>query len=439
MKLAIGITDVKRMQPPVGTTKSGKPVNQSFLWDTVVPGFGVRCTLGGIKSFVVQQRVNGVERRVTIGQFGTWTLDQAREEARTLLRDMDRGIDPVQAKKEKAEARAKEDALSVTLREIVTDYIAHKKTKHGHLTERTKRDIEKHLNRNFKAWADKPVRDIKRNDCVKLFEQMSKRAPAQANQAFALLRAWLNWARDTHVTDDGEYQMLAVNPVKLMFKTRAPNPERARDTRVPDARVGDVWRMLLGRRNPDHNLPATCTTADLVAFLLLTGCRWSEAAELTWSQVLDLDGDAPCWHLPDPKNHRPITIPLCAAAVALLKARPKRKGCPYVFPSRTVGKGHAKDARATMDEVSRVAGLHLSPHDLRRTFIAAGHACGIEMWRIELLTGHVPSTVTLRNYTETSDLRYLAPDVERIGAWIVAQGAAAQARADGSNVIALAA
>jgi integrase len=205
---------------------------------------------------------------------------------------------------------------------------------------------------------------------------------------------------------------------------------------VPDAKVGAVWRMLLDRRNPDHNLPATCTTADLVAFLLLTGCRWSEAAELSWAQV-DLDGDVPSWHLPDPKNHRPITIPLCTPAVALLRARPRRKGNPYVFPSRSEGKGHAKDARATMEAVSKVAGLHLSPHDLRRSHIAVGHACGIEMWRIELLTGHVPNTVTLRNYTETSDLRYLAPEAERIGAWIVQQGEIAEAKLQGRNVIAL--
>jgi integrase len=439
MKLAIKIADVRTMKLPTGTTASGKPVNQSFLWDTVVPGFGVRCTLGGKKSFVVQRRVNGVERRVTIGEFGIWTLDQAREEARSLLRDMDRGVDPIHVKKEKAKARAKEDALAITLKEVAADYCAHKKTKHGHLSERHKQDIERHIDHNFNEWADKPVREIKRNECVKLFEQLSKRAPAQANQAFVILRALLNWARDTHVTDDGQYQILAVNPVKLMFKTRAPNPERARETRVPEAKVGAVWHMLQGLRDSDHNLASTCTTADLVSFLLLTGCRWSEGAELMWSQVLDLDGETPSWHLPDPKNHRPITIPLCSAAVALLKARPKRKGCPYVFPSRSPGNGHAKDARATMEAVSRVAGLHLTPHDLRRTFIAVGHTLSIEMWRIELLTGHVPSTVTLRNYTETSDLRYLAPDIERIGTWIVAQGAVAQMRAEGTNVIQLAA
>jgi hypothetical protein len=45
------------------------------------------------------------------------------------------------------------------------------------------------------------------------------------------------------------------------------------------------------------------------------------------------------------------------------------------------------------------------------------------------LTGHrLTGNVTLNHYTETSDLRYLAPEAERIGAWIVAQADIAAGR-----------
>jgi integrase len=80
-----------------------------------------------------------------------------------------------------------------------------------------------------------------------------------------------------------------------------------------------------------------------------------------------------------------------------------------------------KDARGTMQRVSEIAGMHLHNHDLRRTFVAIAIECGVEIWKAELLTNHIPNTVTLRHYTETSDLRYLRPEVQRIGDWIIGQ------------------
>ena len=76
-----------------------------------------------------------------------------------------------------------------------------------------------------------------------------------------------------------------------------------------------------------------------------------------------------------------------------------------------------------MMEVSRLAGLHISPHDLRRSFIAIGIRNKIELWKLKLLTNHVSKgDVTIDHYTETSDLRYLSADSEKIATWIVEQG-----------------
>ena len=81
-----------------------------------------------------------------------------------------------------------------------------------------------------------------------------------------------------------------------------------------------------------------------------------------------------------------------------------------------------------MLEVSALSGLHLSPHDLRRTFIAIGIRLKIEMWKLKLLTNHISKgDVTLDHYTETGDLRYLSGEAEQMAAWIVEQGAIAAA------------
>jgi hypothetical protein len=49
--------------------------------------------------------------------------------------------------------------------------------------------------------------------------------------------------------------------------------------------------------------------------------------------------------------------------------------------------------------------------------------CGVEFWKAKLLMGHkISGDVTISHYTETSDLRYLAPESNAIANWITRQG-----------------
>jgi integrase len=208
------------------------------------------------------------------------------------------------------------------------------------------------------------------------------------------------------------------------------NPNKAKSGFIPLEKVGAVWNMLQERRASPALLPIAQTGADITLFVMLAGCRWSEAAELTWDCV---NLEAGSWHDPDPKNHNPVTFPIPAPMLAMLAARPRTEGNDYVFPGRSKT-DFIKDARSTMAEVSKLAGLHLTHHDLRRTFIAIGIHLKIEMWKLKLLTNHISKgDVTIDHYTETGNLRYLSGEAEQIAAWIVAQGKVA----DGANVVQL--
>ena len=57
---------------------------QLFIRDDKLKGFGLRVTKGRI-SFVVECRAGGKFRRITLGQFGKITPDEARKKARQLL------------------------------------------------------------------------------------------------------------------------------------------------------------------------------------------------------------------------------------------------------------------------------------------------------------------------------------------------------------------
>jgi hypothetical protein len=64
----------------------------------------VRVHAGGTKSFFLNYRFNGVERRYTIGCWPLWSLDAAREEARSKRREIDAGRDPAIEKRDRREA-----------------------------------------------------------------------------------------------------------------------------------------------------------------------------------------------------------------------------------------------------------------------------------------------------------------------------------------------
>jgi Arm DNA-binding domain len=210
---------------------------QAFLWCSNDRGFGVRINASGSRTFIAQGRVNGKVRRVSIGRYGVFTVDQARVQARDALRGMRLGVDPVTEK-------ARQRAQGVTLREAIADYCAHRQTKSGPPRARTKADIVHHGEHSFADWLDKPITTITRDACLARFVALSKVGPTRANQAFVVLRALLNFARDRYRTN--ESPVMIDNPVEVL--RRCWHPRKARTERIPNDRIGSVWAMLSRQR-----------------------------------------------------------------------------------------------------------------------------------------------------------------------------------------------
>jgi hypothetical protein len=238
----------------------------AFHWDTEVKGFGLRVTPTGKMTFIVQGRVegSGKEARITIGAFGVFTTDQARDAAREHLRTMRLGGDPRAISKQTK-------AAGVTLQQVADAYV----DRPGKLKESSKSEITRHVATTFAAWKDKPVVSITEDDVRKRYREMLTRglrgkgaAPGQANQAFSVLRALINFAGRQHRQADGT-PLILHNPVSALKDDWIVL--KPRTSRVPDARIGAVWSSLQQWRATAHNRD-TASSIDLVIFLLLTGC-----------------------------------------------------------------------------------------------------------------------------------------------------------------------
>src|SRR3974377_1843885 len=71
-------------------------VGAAMWWedDSRATGLGGRVVWGGGKSFFIDYRLNGQQRRYTIGPFPRWSAEAAREQAKKLRKNIDRGIAP---------------------------------------------------------------------------------------------------------------------------------------------------------------------------------------------------------------------------------------------------------------------------------------------------------------------------------------------------------
>lgn len=381
---------------------------QVFLWDEETRGFGVKFYPGGAITFIAQARVKGVTRRVSLGRYGVLTVQQARRKAQDEILKMIEGIDP-------SVEKVKHDAYGKTLRQITESYI-----KDRDLKKTSQADIWKHVNKSFSDWADRPAIEITRDKVAVRFAELSERSNAQSNQAMRILRALLNYARGKYRPDDKP--LLLENPVSVLSDTKVWNRVKARSGRIPTDKIGASWNLLRSIRENPFETTINHTGADALSFLLLTGCRWSEMAALTWTRVNLIEQ---WWHLPDPKNRNPVTFPLSNTCTGILSERFKIKtDSPYVFPGRS--SNHINDIRGLFKKVSDVTGVTVSAHDFRRTFNAIASECRLELWKSKLLMNHrLNQDVHIGHYTETENLQYLKPDIEKISKWVLRQGAIA--------------
>ena len=167
------------------TGEVGKTV---FLWDEVIPGFGVKLLPSGKKRYILKYRCSGGgrsarQRWLTIGTHGSITPDQARRMAQIALADIASGNDP------QGDKMAERNAA--TMKELWTRFEGE------HLPSRKWRTQDEYRSH----WKNKiepelgtlRCKSINRND-VDRFHKSMRKTPYLANRALALLSRLMSLA-----------------------------------------------------------------------------------------------------------------------------------------------------------------------------------------------------------------------------------------------------
>ena len=323
-------------------TARATAAGRTEIWDAALPGFGLRVSKAGRKSWVVMYRIDGRKRRLTLGTFPALSLAAARDAARLALLDVSRGNDPA------AQRAASRGDRQQSFAALAAEYL----DRHARRRKRSWRQDERLLSVEvLPAWGARAADQITRQDVIRLIEAIADRgAPILANRVLALVRKLFNWAV--------EKDLVAASPVVTV---KPPAGERRRDRVLSDAEIARLWQAWDGIGYP---------FGPWFKLLLATGQRREAVAAMRWSEITPKDG---VWTIPaaQTRSGRPHAVPLPALAAEILMSLPRSES-PFVFPSRDDParpiSGHARARRIAIAR-SGVADWRL--HDLRRT---AAHA-----------------------------------------------------------------
>lgn len=316
-------------------------------------GLGVRVTAAGVKAFVLNYRIGGVERRYTIGKWPDWSALDAVKEARQLRQKIDRGEDPMSAR------TAKPAEPTKTVADVLDLFLArHKLRRPGQYEDSFKRLVKP-------AIGALPIGDLKRRHVIDMLDSIEDDSgPVMATRALAYLRSALNW----YATRDDEF---VVPIVKGM--ARSNSSDRARTRILNDDEIRVLWPAF----GQVGNFGAACR------IMLLTGTRKAEATGMLWSE---LDGET--WTIPAAryKTAKDHAVPLSAVARAIIAAQPDAG--PRVFPGqRGTLLSHGGHGKAAIDK----AAPGLAPwtvHDIRRTARSLMSRAGVRPDIAERVLGH---------------------------------------------------
>lgn len=338
-----------------------------LVFDDEMPRFGVRITPAGVRSYLVQYRVDGRTRRYTFGKHGPITPEEARNQARQLLAAVDRGEDPSQQRRDRRNAP--------TVAELCERFMGE------HVADRCKPSTQGEYRRAVDLFIVPRIGtlkavDVQRRQIAELHHEF-RHIPYQANRTLGVLHKLFNLAEVWGVRPDG------TNPCRHVAKYR----EQKRERYLSGEELARLGTVLSELEADGSESPAAVAAFRL---LILTGCRLREIQTLKWDYIR-----GGIIALPDSKTGAK-KIPIGRAVTDVLATIPRRPDNPYVIVGKKPG-SHLTDLERPWRRIRTSAGLPgVRIHDLRHSFASSAVGIGESLPMIGKLLGHTQVQTTAR-------------------------------------------
>jgi integrase len=415
---------------------------QAFLWDATAAGLGLRTTPAGKPAYVFQSVYQGKDLRLTIGNPGAWSIEQARDKARALQRLIDDGKDPRDLKRDALAQHAEREAstaaqveanklAALTVGEVWSTYIAERRPHWGDLHYRDhidkakagglpsgRRGGGKKLTQPGPLAALMPLalRDLDQPTIEAWAAKEGLTRPSSARLAWRLLTVFLTWC-----AEQPAYAALlpAKNPAKTKKAREALGKAGTKKDVLQKGQLAAWFAAVQQLQNP---VIAAC-----IQMILLTGARPGEVLALRWE---DVNTQWKGISIRD-KVEGTREIPATPYMLHLLAALPRRTmtepktgrqiANPWVFSSPTSATGCLTEPNNPHTRACKAAGLEgLTLHGLRRSFKSLTEWLEVPVGVVAQIQGHKPSATAEKHYT-VRPLELLRLHHERIEAWILEQ------------------
>ncbi|BCA59515.1 tyrosine-type recombinase/integrase [Sphingomonas sp. HMP6] len=356
----------------------GRP--RDTVWFTMESGFGLRRYASGRNVYIVQSRMNGRVRTVTIGPASVLTQAMAASVAKRVIAHALVGNDPAEDRKRIRNAPAFDDFVKEYWEKCESSWKPSTRRSWGHYRRML---IDG-------AFPDRYIDDIMPGDIARWFARATDSSgPGGANACVDILRTMFNKA------EQWGYRIENTNPCTGQRKNRARRFERY----LTPEQMADVGKVLIADRDGADRLKSSCATAMLL--LLLTGCRHSEILNLKWP---DINGQR--IRLSDAKKGR-RTVWLGSEARAMIDAIPRHNKIDCLFWNYSYRR-QIKCVGSYWKTVQARVGLSgLRVHDTRHTFASHAVQRAETIPMVGRLLGHAKISSTLR-YAHLDDAHALA-------------------------------
>lgn len=373
--------------------KGGDP-GDYFIWDDLLPGFGVRVWPTGRKTYVAQYRASGRTRRVKIGTHGALTVEEARKEAKGILGDVARGEDPqedrITRRKSLTVADLADNYVKAAERGLIMGKGGRPKKASTLYTDRGR--IERHIK---PLLGRKLVIDVTPSDVARFIRDVTAgktavEAKTDKKRGKAVVEGGAGTAARTAGLLGGILSFAVsegVIPINPATGVKRP-ADNKRERRLTAAEFKALGEALEGAE-------LDCETWQAIAavrLLALTGCRKGEIESLKWAEV---DEDGRCFRLADSKEGASVR-PIGRPVFDVLAKIDRKDDYTFVLPA-VRGEGHFGGLPRAWDRIMARAKLEdVTAHTLRHSFASVAGDLGFSEPTIAAMIGHSAGSVTGR-------------------------------------------